>query len=256
MRVTGGDLGDLDVSIRGDRRDAESGILESDQVGEMTRVVREATAAHFRAGRRLLVLGGCCAVVPGILAGARDSGAEPGIVLVDGHLDLYDGHNSPLGEAADMPLSVALGVGPSSWVEACGGPSLTPERTWIVGYRDGEEARDAGSIMPEDFAPELGHMTTDDLRRAGSESSALAILGTLDNFWVHLDLDVVDPELFFANDAPVPGGLNWDELVELLQPLLNAPSNLGISVCCYNPEKDPTGRNADEIVDLISRATG
>jgi arginase family enzyme len=38
-------------------------------------------------------------------------------------------------------------------------------------------------------------------------------------FWDHLDLDIADPAVFFANDPPVADGLDWDELVDLLKPI-------------------------------------
>jgi arginase len=60
----------------------------------------------------------------------------------------------------------------------------------------------------------------------------------------------VDPTHFFANDAPVPGGLDWDELTTLLGPLCGSPALAGISLGCYNPEKDREERNGRRIVGV------
>lgn len=197
-------------------------------------------------------------MVPGALAGSRDALGTIGIVHLDGHLDLYDGQSSPSGEGADMPLAVALGFGPESWVEASGGPSLLPQATWILGYRDREGAAGDGSAMPEDFDPPLSTLTTVQLREQGMAKAGAMAAEHLQKdpggFWVHLDLDIADPKVFFANDAPVDAGLDWDELVDLLRPLCASPALRGISLGCYNPEKDPTGRNGDEIVDVVRRA--
>ena len=98
------DRGDLDVRIRGEERDPETGIVGSPDVLAMTATVREAIREMVAAGERPLVLGGCCSLVPGALAGVRDAAGAVGIANVDGHVDVYDGETSPTGEGADMPL--------------------------------------------------------------------------------------------------------------------------------------------------------
>ena len=114
------DAGDLDVRIRGDVRDADSGVIAIDDVLAMTRVVADAVASLTGENRAPFVMGGCCSLVPAVLAGAQRSLGDVGLVYLDGHLDLYDGKTSPTGEAADMPISVVLGRGPASWVDAVG----------------------------------------------------------------------------------------------------------------------------------------
>ncbi len=139
------DEGDLAVRIRGEARDPVTGLVASDDVLATTRAVRGAVAASLKAGQRPFLIGGCCAELPGALAGARDAlGAPLGLAHVDGHLDLYDGETSNTGEAADMPIAVALGLGPAAWVEAAGGATTIPERTALVGFRDRAEASPTG----------------------------------------------------------------------------------------------------------------
>src|SRR6201999_3837736 len=107
-----GDEGDLAVRIRGEDRDPVTGIVASDDVLRATRALRGAVGTALAAGERPFLIGGCCAELPGALAGARDSlGAHLGLAHLDGHLDLYDGRTSTTGEAADMPVSVVLGIG-------------------------------------------------------------------------------------------------------------------------------------------------
>ena len=124
--LEGLDAGDLNVRIRGEGRDPETGIVGSPDVMATTATVRIAIGELIAAGARPFLGGGCCAGLPGALAGARDALGRVGLVHLDGHLDLYDGVTSPTGEGADMPVSVALGLGPARWVEEAGGPSLTP----------------------------------------------------------------------------------------------------------------------------------
>lgn len=251
------DLGDLDVSVDPPVRDPETGIVGSDSVLEVTRTVRDELARRADPAAKTVVLGGCCTLAVGAIAGLRDRFGEIGVVYVDGHLDLYDGRNSPTGEAADMPLAVALGLGPPAWVEAAGvAPLLRPSDVALLGFRDLEEARGFGSITPREL-PGMMAVDTPGLRRVGPRVAASnarqAVAPGERRFFVFVDLDVLD-EAVFPNDAPVPEGLDWPELADLLTPLVGDAACLGIAIDCFNPGRDPDGASARRIVELL-RAT-
>jgi arginase len=65
---------------------------------------------------------------------------------------------------------------------------------------------------------------------------------------------VLDEAAFPATDYLMPGGLTLAELAELLRPLVRSPSLAGISVGCYNPDKDPEGGNGEALADLFRAA--
>jgi arginase len=247
------DVGDLDVRIRGEERDRDTGIVGSPDVLRTTQIVRRATSVTLEDGERPFLAGGCCTLLPGALAGARDALGGVGLAYVDGHLDLYDGVTSTTGEAADMPMSVVLGRGPTAWVEAIGGPAAPPEAVAVLGYRDLEETKTYGSLQPEDV-PGLTHVTNEGLRVEGPAAAGERIARTLEertgSFWVHLDVDVLDEEVFPATDYLMPAGLTWDELVPLLAPLVGSKSLIGASIGCYNPEKDDPELSAGR--DLVA----
>jgi arginase len=129
-RLRARDLGDLDVMLGPAVRDPDTGIVGSDSVLDLTRTVRVATADALDADGTLVILGGCCTLVVGAIAGVRDRFPDAGLVYLDGHLDLYDGRTSPGGEAADMPLAVALGVGPRLGSTPSAGPRSCRRATW------------------------------------------------------------------------------------------------------------------------------
>jgi arginase len=245
------DLGDLDVFLGPPDRDPATGIVGSKSVLELTRTVRRATADALDDDGKLVVLGGCCTLQVGVTAGVRDRHPDAGLVFVDGHMDLYDGMSSPGGEAADMPVAVLLGRGPSAWGEVVDAPVLDPADVALVGFRDLEEARDFGSITPEDL-PGITAIDTETVRARGIEATVGAVVPPGDRrFWVFTDVDVLDPgEL--AVDAPQPDGLHWSELVSLLRPLVHDPRCLGITLACYNPDLDGDGSGARKVVELLS----
>jgi arginase len=246
------DAGDLEVRIRGDRRDPRTGIVGSDDVLTTTATVREAVASAMRRGERPLLAGGCCAELPGALAGARDALERVGLAYLDGHLDLYDGETSPTGEAADMPVSVALGLGPPAWVDVCGGASLMPTDAAIIGYRDLEQSLADGMVDPASIEG-LTHMDVGTIKRDGRAVGSTverSLSSGAGGFWLHLDVDVLDEHVFPATDYLMAGGLSWDELVEVMRPLASSSALVGASIGCYNPEKDPNDSCGRDLVAM------
>jgi arginase len=255
--IGAGDAGDLGVRIRGEERDPETGVLASPDVLASTATIRAAVADRLSAGHRPFLAGGCCAELPGALAGARDALGAVGLVHLDGHLDLYDGVTSASGEAADMPISVALGLGPGTWVTAAGGASTTAERTAIVGFRDREESLEHGMRQPETLEPPPLLQPAAALH--GGDPGAIATdvatdLAAAGPFWLHLDVDVLDQAVFPATDYLMPDGLEWAELAAVLPPLLASPALIGASLACYNPEKDPGEKCGRALVGALGAA--
>ena len=73
----------------------------------------------------------------------------------------------------------------------------------------------------------------------------------LDGFWVHLDVDILDAAVMPAVDSPDPGGLQHDELRELLRPLLASEKCVGIDIGIFDPDLDPDGKYAVELTDTL-----
>jgi arginase len=250
------DAGDLDVSIRGDNRDPDTGIIASADVLATTEAVQRAVGALLDDGQTPFVMGGCCTLLPGTLAGSRRVLGPTALVYIDGHLDLYDGTTSPTGEAADMPMSVVLGRGPAAWVEACGGRVLDPTHAAVVGFRDLEEALGYGHPHPKEIAG-LTAIDADAVRARGGGAVGRELAERFRDpgrVWVHLDVDVLDEAVFPATDYLMPSGLGWPELTDLLSPLLTSPTLAGVSVGCYNPTKDPDGAHGRALVQAFRSA--
>jgi arginase len=72
-------------------------------------------------------------------------------------------------------------------------------------------------------------------------------------FWLHLDVDVLDQNVFPATDYLQPDGLDWDELAALLGPLAAVEGLVGASLACYNPEKDPGLEHGRRLVAALRR---
>ena len=58
-------------------------------------------------------------------------------------------------------------------------------------------------------------------------------------FWIHVDADVLNPEVMPAVGSPEPGGPDIDELAALLAPLVDHPKALGIAARALRPLARP-----------------
>jgi arginase len=254
------DAGDAQTRLRTAERDPASGLVAADEVFSVTRELRRMVAATADEAHPLLVAGGCCTLLPGVMGGLRADGEDVGLVYLDGHVDLYDGRTSPTGEAADMPLAVLLGAGPPAWAEAAGPAALlAPPDVTLLGPRDEAEARGLQSLLPDDF-PGMTYLDASAVVKGapgdlGAETASRVAREHADGFWVHLDLDVLDELVFPATDYLSAGGLDWPTLCAVLTPLVRHPGCRGLDVTCFNPEKDPGGVAARKLVGVLSELT-
>ena len=251
------DAGDLDIRLVGRDRDPATGVLGWPSVLAVTRALRSVVRTQIDEGAVPFLVGGCCTLLPGALGGARDALGAIALAYLDGHLDLYDGRTSTTGEPADMPISVITGRGPAAWSGDLSAPLVGPGQLVLLGQRDRDDAAEYGSVLPEQagLEPELSPAV---LRERGPAAAGQAtrdqLTAAAGRYWVHLDVDVLDEKAFPATDYLMPGGLTLDELRELVRPLLAGPGLAGVSLACYNPQKDPGGRSARDLVALFQDA--
>lgn len=259
------DRGDLPVRIADSERDPASGLIGYADVLEASRRLRDDVAAAITEGRRPLVLGGDCTVLVGALAGARVAYAPKrlGLAFVDGHLDFYDGRTSPTGECADADLAIVTGGGPEELAALAGPPPIVDAAEVIVaGYRP-EPA--PGSVPAGEFTLErdlldpaieaIEAATIDDPAGLGERIERRLASGP-GRFWLHLDADVLDPEVMPAVSYPEPGGLGWEQAGALIGPLGASAALVGASVADLNTDRDPGGICAARLAALVAAALG
>jgi arginase len=72
-------------------------------------------------------------------------------------------------------------------------------------------------------------------------------------FWIHLDVDVLNPSAMPAVDSPEPGGPTLDELVNVLAPLVGHPLAVGLDLSIYDPALDADRSGARRLVGLLEQ---
>ena len=209
-------------------------------------------------GAFVLVLGGDCSIVLGSLLGIRRPGGSPvGLVYVDAHADFATPEQSLTGSAASMCLALAVGRGDSPLARLDGEePLVRAADVVVIGRRDqADEPWYGQDVLRASPMLDLPH---DVVRERGPAGTARAALERLDQagvsgFWIHLDADVLDPAVLPAVDSPEPGGLELDELAELLAPLVRHPRALGLELTIYDPLLDSDRSSAARLAALLER---
>jgi len=250
------DAGDLSVAITDTRRDPVTGVLGYRQMCDATQTIREGLLPLLDGSRFVVAAGGCCSVLIGIFAALRDKFRRAGLAFLDGHLDFYSGTTTPTGCAADFELWTLTGFGPPGLSDVGGpAPMLAPRDTWLLGFRDHADSLEFNSPDPYELIPQAHFVDYETVLQRGASAvggeAALALAFDPGRFWVHLDLDVLSSRAMPAVDYWEPGGFDWDQLRQLLTPLIASPACIGLDVTIYNPSLDPRRKHAAKIVELL-----
>jgi arginase len=250
------DAGDVDTGAPVSERDSRSRLLSLSALTTATDALRHAVADTLLAGDVPLVLGGDCPVLLGCLRAAQDLNAKVGLLFVDGHEDAWPPAVSTTGEAADSELGLALGAHradlPPELVR--GLPTLDRTAVVALGPRDADELAEHSVPSLADTITMRGPRQISADPVAEAASATRRILREVDAWWLHIDLDVLSTEALPAVDYPQPGGISWADLRALTTTALTAPGCVGITLCIYNPDLDPTRRYADQIVGYAADA--
>jgi arginase len=195
-------------------------------------------------GHSPLVIGGDCSLL--VAAGLALAGEGAGLVHIDGHTDFrHPGNSAECASLAGEDLAAAVGLHWKAIADVDDlGPYFAPARTAHLGCRDDDEELVEATTVLGEVIP-----ASEVIGVGADESARRAIAAAGDRgYWLHLDVDVLDPQWMPAVDSPDPGGLSPEQLVELLTRL--APQARGAQITVFDPDLDPDGRYAELITEI------
>ncbi len=243
------------------------------------------TAARTRAaldearGGFTVTVGGDCGVeLEPIAAAVRRHGDRLAVVWFDAHGDLNTPESSPSGAFHGMVLRTLLGEGPADLVPD---RPLRPGQVVLAGARAFDDAErayiaetgirtvagdgrayaaetgigaDASSERPH--ATESANRTDASSEHAYAAEAAIrtdigALLDALDGagaVYVHVDLDVLDPEVFRSVGSPAPGGLSPRQVEAMITALAGRFEIAGLGVTEYEPVR---ARDQETLAGLV-----
>lgn len=200
--------------------------------------VSQTVSAQLDAGRMPIVVGGDDSTSALALRGFAN--AVPFEILqIDAHIDfrddvngIRDGYSSPMRRASEMP-----------WVQ----------RIVHVG------ARGVGSAKPADVVDTLAAgnriVTARQARRGGAEA-VLRHFTPGGRYYIVFDCDGMDPAVMPGTSAPMPGGLEYDLMLDIVHGLVEQGTVVGINFAEHYPALDFNGITSLAIVRTIVNLMG
>jgi arginase len=204
-----------------------------------------------KSGALVLVLGGDCAQVIGLLTGVRRYYKHVNLLWFDRDADLNTPASTPSGRIDGMVVAHVIGKGAPELVRFWGESPLVrePDVTLFGLARLDPPEEEFLCKSP------MRHIYAADIQSKGGSLAAKDALAYVHadahEFVLHLDTDVIDENEFPAVNVPASGGLQLEEVRAALSEMAKHKNLLGLDVAQYNPDKDPDGSGAKKLVDLL-----
>ncbi|HMD39123.1 MAG TPA: arginase family protein [Candidatus Acidoferrum sp.] len=208
----------------------------------------------IKSGALVLVLGGDCAQVIGLLAGARRYYKHVNLLWFDRDADLNTPASTPSGRIDGMVVAHVIGRGAPELVRFFGESALVrePDVTLFGLERLDPPEQEFLSKSP------MRHIDAVDIQSKGGAAAAQSGLAYVHadahEFVLHLDTDVIAVDEFPAVNVPGSGGLSLADVRAALAEFAKHKNLLGLTVAQYNPDKDPDASGAKKLVDLLVEA--
>ena len=217
---------------------------------EIQRQIALATDRAIQSGRLPLVIAGNCNTAVGGISGIG-GGRKRGHLWFDAHGDFCTPETTDTGFLDGMGLAMVAG---RCWQQALskmiGYEPVDESSTSLVG------ARDLDPKEAEDLATsQICHLRVEDIRASGIDAALGQFLDRLEQqvekFYIHVDLDVLDPEEAPANQLNVPDGLWSDEVCAAISLTGRKYPIAGAGLGSYDPSVDPEGKTAKVAIKIL-----
>lgn len=198
----------------------------------LMRRTAEEVGAVLEGDRFPLVLSGNCGVALGMSAALGPE--TTGILWFDAHGDLNTPETTPSGFFDGMGYAMLLGHGWQQLAATVPGYAPLPSaHAALLGARD----LDSGERALIDRTGML-FLPPATLRGEASREALVALGRRVEQIYVHVDADVLDPTVLRGNELSVPGGLDPEEVVAAAGVALREAPLSGLSVGSYDPNED------------------
>lgn len=191
----------------------------------------------------LFTLGGDCSIELAPISHLNNQHNNLTVVWFDAHADLQVPETSPSGDLHGMPLRLLLGDGDRALKQFL--PTfLRSEQVLLAGVRmldSSEESFVSRQQFRRLSAAQLNEdpkLTVQALRSAGAQQ-----------VYLHVDFDVLDPEVFSSLGWPVSGGMTVAALEQTLAILHQEFTVVGGGLTEYLPKRSEDKQTARHVLD-------
>lgn len=231
--------------------DKESGVRNADNIVRYAITQKHFFEEEITGSVFPLVLGGDCSILLGPLLALAEQG-QYALFYLDGHTDFMWPSLSQTGGAGGMAAAFAAGRGPEKLTNILNlKPYIREQHIWCVGNREYIDWYEQAIIKSQ-----ARYIPLHQLRSMGIKNCVHAFLDhvnkeRLTGFWIHFDVDVLNDDLMPAVDSRSPDGIFYQELTDLLVPLLCNPKVAGMTLTILDPDLDPSGLYTNKFVESV-----
>ncbi len=181
-----------------------------------------------------------CESLLGMLGGLRHSASPParvGLIWIDAHGDYNTPETTLSGMLGGMPVAIAAGDGLTRMrKQARLDEPLPKEHIVMVGVRDTDPLEQ--ERIDRDQIPQI---STEDVRHLSDNLHAQMrqLTEKTDIVYVHVDLDVLDPDEVSGHPLTVPNGPTGVELGKAIEVMFSYPKTEALGIASYPHLQDP-----------------
>ncbi|WP_276501362.1 arginase family protein [Terrimonas pollutisoli] len=218
--------------------DIESKIRNADAIADYSQKLAETVKQVIEKNKMPLVIGGDCSMMIGNTLALKQKG-DYGLFHLDGHTDYMWPEFSQTGGAAGMGLALVAGVGHEKLTNISGlRPYIKEENIYCVGNREYDDEYVALSVNSGMRYIDLAGIRSEGIKNIVNDFLKMIHDKKLDGFWIHFDVDALNDEIMPCVDSRTEDGLWYNELKEMLKPLIQSPQLTGMEITILDPTLD------------------
>lgn len=221
---------------------------ETARIGQLDGLIADNVARAHRAGSAVLMTGGSCSHITGVLGGLQDAhGADAriGLVWFDAHGDFNTPQTSRSGMLGGMPVAVATGLAWPEWRERSHLAAPIPtSRVLMVDVRnlDPEEealirATDVTCTRVQDLAAFVEAVREFALR--------------CDLLYLHVDSDILDASLVPNHPTREPGGPDLAQVNAAIRAVMDTGKVVAFAVVSVDAHGDEGAQSVGNASAMI-----
>ena len=228
--------------------DEESKVRNADAIAGYSKKLAAAIRIVFEEDKIPLMIGGDCSVMIGSALALKQKG-DFGLFHLDGHTDYMGPELSQTKAAAGMGLAIVTGNGHDKLtnIEKLK-PYIKEENVFCIGNREYDDEYVSLSLKSKMRYIDLAGIRKEGTGKITNDFLKLVESKKPDGFWIHFDVDALNDEVMPCVDSRNEDGLWYDEVKQMLKPLIQSPYFSGMEITILDPALDKEGKYVSRFV--------
>lgn len=234
--------------------DKQTQVKNPDQIIEYAQKQSELILSNFNKTTFNIMIGGDCSILIGTAVALKKLGSF-GLFYLDGHTDFIPPQLSPSGGVAGMDLAIVAGMGHERLINIEGlKPYFSEENIFCVGNAEMDDQEYVDQVINSDVHYyDLKNLRKNGFRKTSEDFLKMVQEKDLDGFFIHFDVDVLKDEIMPAVDSRMEDGIDYNDLKEILIPLIQNTKCFGIEITILDPDYDKEGLYTKAFIENLTQ---